>query len=90
MCGVMLAAVNFVAEPKRCHAAAAMAKRIAIGSHVPIAPRLCSHLPTESPMTFRNVASAKPSSANNRKYVLLLASDCQLAGPIYSALLAAK
>src|SRR5271157_2703384 len=77
------ATLNLVAEPNFHHARAPTMQSSAIGSHVPMAPRLLSHLPTSRPMIFS-------TSANTTKNVALPCAAFHLVPPTYNALLAAK
>src|ERR1035438_8069474 len=65
--GFIDAAEKLVAAPNLIHAIPPAAHNRATGSHVPIAPRLLSHLPISRPTMLRAKASPRPSSENAMK-----------------------
>ena len=81
---------NCVAEPKRNHAVSPITINIEAGSHVPIAPRLCSHFPMFKPMRFRAKPNPRPASETMMKYELLVERCCHRFPPTNNALPAAK
>src|ERR1700679_2557929 len=64
--GVIVAAVNLVAEPYRETLAAASTSRIMIGSQLPNAPRLLSHFPNFRPRTLSIVMSVRQAKENSK------------------------
>src|ERR1700693_3020626 len=65
--GVSVARVNDVADPKRHHARVPIPISKAIGTHIPTAPALFSHLPTLRPRMCKSVPSSSAEQANIMK-----------------------
>ncbi len=82
MLGVIVRTENSVAEPKRLHAMTPITITISAGSHMPIAPILCIHLPMLSPMMLSQVMKASAISAKPMKNIGLLCRCIQLSPPM--------
>ncbi len=74
--GLSDAGLKRVAEPNFHHATEATTQSKAIGSQVPIAPRLLSHLPTSRPTMFSTSARAIPNIENATKNAGLACAAC--------------
>ena len=67
-CGVRLAAVKWVADPKRCHETAAITIRRKSGSRLPIEHTLLSHLPESTQRILSTTMTVSQKAANAMKY----------------------
>src|ERR1041384_743069 len=81
-------AENVVALPWDANETAARATKIAAGTHVPYAPRFCTHLPTRRPTKFSPSAIHSMPSENSAMNHLLSASGTNRGPPTYAAIAA--
>ena len=88
--GMNEARVSGVADPNRAHTTALNATSATVGNHMPIEPRLCSHLLMFNPMTLSTTASPSPRMDAMTKYDRLSASVCPCAPRRNSAFAAEK